>query len=86
MYRSGDFEKLQAYEGKLAALGVPAQLIWAAEDEFAPVGGAHRLAAEIPGAELTIIDGAGHFVVEDAPGRYCEELVSFARSVHGLRS
>ena len=52
MYRSGDFEKLEPYEGKLAGLGVPTKLIWGEEDEFAPVAGAHRLAGEIPGAEL----------------------------------
>ena len=49
LYRSGDFEKLEPYEGKLGALGVPTRLIWAESDEFAPVAGAHRLAAEIPG-------------------------------------
>ena len=45
------------------------------------MAGAHRLAAEIPGAEVVVIEGAGHFVVEDAPDRYCEELVAFARSL-----
>ena len=81
LYRSGDFEKLEPYDGKLGALGVPAKLIWAADDEFAPVAGAHRLAAEIPGAEVVVIEGARHFVVEDAPERYSEELVAFARSL-----
>ena len=81
LYRSGDFEKLEPYEGKLAALGVPARLIWAADDEFAPVAGAHRLAGEIPGAEVVVIEGARHFLVEDAPDRYCEELLAFATSL-----
>ncbi|HEX5909159.1 MAG TPA: alpha/beta fold hydrolase [Thermoleophilaceae bacterium] len=81
LYRSGDFEKLEPYQGKLAALGIPTRLIWAADDEFAPVAGAHRLAAEIPGAEVAVIEGARHFLVEDAPERYCEELVAFARSL-----
>ena len=78
MYRSGDFEKLEPYQGKLAALGVPTKIIWGEEDEFAPVAGAHRLAGEIPGAEVVVIEGARHFVVEDATERYCEELVAFA--------
>ena len=81
MYRSGDFEKLEPYQGKLAALGVPTKLIWGEEDEFAPVAGAHRLADEIPGAEVVVIEGARHFVVEDATERYCEELVAFASSL-----
>jgi len=81
MYRSGDFEKLEPYQGKLAALGVPTKIIWGEEDEFAPVAGAHRLANEIPGAEIVVIEGARHFVVEDATERYCAELVAFAASL-----
>jgi len=81
LYRSGDFEKLRAYEGRLAELGVPAKIIWGEDDPFAPVAGAHRLQAEIPGSELVVIEGAGHFVVEDAPERYGAELGAFLRSV-----
>ena len=81
LYRSGEFEKLRAYDGRLAELGVPVTLIWGEDDPFAPVAGAHRLQAEIPGSELVVVDGAGHFVVEDAPERYAAELSSFLRSV-----
>jgi haloalkane dehalogenase len=81
LYRSGDFEKLEPYDGKLAALGVPVKLIWGADDEFAPVAGGYRFAKEIPGADLTVIDGAGHFVVEDEPERFGAELASFLSSL-----
>ena len=79
LYRSGDFEKLEPYEGRLAALGVPTLLLWGADDFAAPVAGAHRFADEIPGAEVVVLEGTGHFVVDDAPGRYAEELVRFLR-------
>ena len=81
MYRSGDFEKLAAYDGKLAELGAPTKIIWAEEDEFAPVASAYRFAQEIPGAEVVVLQGAGHFLVEDAPEHYSRELVEFARSL-----
>lgn len=81
LYRSGDFEKLEPYEGRLAALGVPAKIIWGEDDPFAPVAGAHRLQGELPGSELVVIDGAGHFVVEDAPERYGAELAAFLHTV-----
>ena len=57
------------YEGKLASLGVPVLLVWGEHDEFAPVAGAHRFKRELPAAELAIVEGAGHFVWEDAPER-----------------
>jgi pimeloyl-ACP methyl ester carboxylesterase len=60
---------------------VPTKLIWAEEDEFAPVASAHRFAQEIPGAEVVVLQGAGHFLVEDAPEHYSRELVEFARSL-----
>jgi len=77
LYRSGDFEKLEPYEGRLAGLGVPVLLLWGEDDPFAPLAAAKRFEAELPGAELDVIEGAGHFVVDDAPERYAESLVSF---------
>src|SRR3954452_15522165 len=66
LYRSGDFEKLAPYQGKLAELGVPTLILWGANDEYAPVAGAHRFAQEIPHAELVVLDGVGHFVWDEA--------------------
>ena len=77
LYRSGDFEKLAPYQGKLAALGVPTLVLWGETDPFAPVGGAHRLVKQIPGAELVVLDGVGHFAPEEAPERYAAALVEF---------
>jgi haloalkane dehalogenase len=77
LYRSGDFSKLVPYEGRLAALGVPALLLWGEDDQFAPVAGARRFQRELPGAELEVLAGAGHFVVDDAPGDYARVLVNF---------
>jgi haloalkane dehalogenase len=76
-YRSMDFSKLAPYEGKLGELGVPTLLLWGAEDKFAPIGGAHRFAKQIPGAELVAIEGAGHFVFEQERGTTTAEVVRF---------
>jgi haloalkane dehalogenase len=69
MFRSGDFSKLAPYEGRLAKLGVPTQILWGSEDAFAPLAGAHRFQREIPHAELEVIDGGGHFIWGDEPER-----------------
>lgn len=77
MYRSGDFEQLLPYEGKLAALGVPTLLLWGENDEFAPVSGAKRFERELPDTELVAVEGAGHFVFEDAPERCADAVTAF---------
>ena len=77
LYRSGNFEDLAKYDGCLGRLGVPTLVLWGADDAFAPVGGAHRFQREIPGAELVVVEGAGHFVQEDAPDRVAAEIGRF---------
>jgi haloalkane dehalogenase len=76
-YRSMDFEKLARYDGQLAALGAPALLLWGADDPFAPVAAAQRFQRELPDAELVAVDGAGHFVFEDAPGEAARAVTDF---------
>ncbi len=77
LYRSGDFSKLEAYDGGLAALGVPTLLLWGANDAFAPVAGAHRLKREIPDAKLVVLEDAGHFLFADEPERAAAEVTEF---------
>ena len=77
MYRSGDFAKLEPYEGCLAALGVPALVLWGAQDRFASVRMASRFADELPDSELRVFDDAGHFVWEDEPAGTSAALVDF---------
>jgi pimeloyl-ACP methyl ester carboxylesterase len=60
---------------------VPTLMLWGSDDFAAPVAGAHRFEGEIPGSEVVVLDGTGHFVVEDAPDRYAEELVRFLTRV-----
>jgi haloalkane dehalogenase len=77
LYRSGDFEKLGPYEGRVAKLDVPTLIVWGAGDRFAGVKMAHRFHAEIPGSELSVLDGAGHFVWEDEPAQTAHTVVDF---------
>jgi haloalkane dehalogenase len=77
LYRSGDFDKLLPYEGRVAALGVPTLILWGDQDRFASVRMAHRFHGEIPGSELQVLAGAGHFVWDDEPQSANEALVDF---------
>ena len=76
-YRSMDFEKLAPYEGRLAAIGAPALILWGENDPFAPVSGAHRFDRELADTRLVVVEGAGHFVFEDAPEETAEAVTSF---------
>ena len=69
LYRSGDFEKLEPYEGCLTALGLPALIVWGAQDRFAGVAMAQRFHEQLPGSRLEVLPEAGHFVWEDEPER-----------------
>lgn len=67
MYRSGDFGKLTDREWKLGEIAPPTCIIWGGQDVFAPVGGGYRFKKRIPGAEMHVLEAAGHFLQEDAP-------------------
>jgi haloalkane dehalogenase len=77
LYRSGDFDKLEPYEGCVAALGLPTLVVWGAQDRFSGVKMAGRFHDEIDGSELVVLDDAGHFVWEDEPDATSRALVDF---------
>ncbi|ELY54613.1 alpha/beta hydrolase [Natronococcus amylolyticus DSM 10524] len=52
-------------------------LLWGAEDEFQPIEYAERLERDIDGADLVGLEEANHWVPEDRPEAYREELRSF---------
>ena len=81
LYRSGDFAVLERYEGALAGLGVPTLLLWGEEDAFAPVAGAYRFQREIPGSELIVLEGTGHFLFDEAPEATTGAVVGFLERV-----
>ena len=77
LYRSGDFEKVEPYEGQLARMGVPTLILWGKNDLFSPVAGAYRFEREIPHAKLVVLEDAGHFAYADEPQRCAREVAEF---------
>jgi len=77
LYRSGDFDKLERYEGRLAELSLPTLILWGAQDRFASVKMATRFHDEIHESELVTFEDAGHFVWEDEPEGTKAALVDF---------
>ncbi len=64
--------------GRLHKLGqLPVKIIWGADDAWQDPAWAHRLQQAIPGAELSIVDGCGHFIQEDNPDALAGLLLDF---------
>lgn len=79
LYRSFNPDELKPYQRVLAALGVPALILWGQKDEFLPVDYASRFAREIPGSRLVLLENVRHFLFEDEPERCGQEVVDFLR-------
>jgi haloalkane dehalogenase len=77
LYRSGDFSKLEAYDGRLGELDVPSLLLWGGDDPFAPLSGAKRFERQLKDSRLVVMDGTGHFVWDDAGERAARELAEW---------
>jgi haloalkane dehalogenase len=58
----------------------PALVLWGAEDPVFPVEVGRVFAGMFAGADLNVIEGAGHFVQEDAGPALADRIVGFARS------
>src|SRR5689334_10069786 len=59
---------------------VPVQLIWGDRDSVIPVGHARMAHAAMPGSQLEIFEGSGHFPFHDDPDRFVEIVERFIDS------
>ncbi|MFE0189227.1 alpha/beta fold hydrolase [Streptomyces sp. NPDC058989] len=66
-------------QGRYGEIELPTLVCWGAQDDWIPVARGHELASRIPGAQLRVIEGAGHLVQEDAPAELAVALAEFLR-------
>ena len=59
---------------------VPVQLVWGGSDSVIPVSHAEMAHAAMPGSQLHIFDGSGHFPFHDDPDRFVEIVQRFIES------
>lgn len=64
-------------EGQLGPLDVPTTIIWGTEDTWIPVDQARRLQGILGHPPLHLVEGGGHFLMEDAPEEVTRLLVDF---------
>ncbi len=67
-------------EALLPTITVPTLVVWGERDPFFPVAEAERLAAAIPGAELRVFEGCGHFIPEERPEELAAALAACVRA------
>ena len=78
LYRHADPDRLAAAGGDLGRIDCPALVVWGERDPYLPAEFARRYAAALPGAELDLVPGAGHWPwVDDA--RVLERILDFVR-------
>jgi pimeloyl-ACP methyl ester carboxylesterase len=66
----------RAVVARLTRIVVPTLVVWGRDDRIFPASSAHRLAREIPGARLEIMD-AGHSPHEERPREFLAMLTEF---------
>jgi pimeloyl-ACP methyl ester carboxylesterase len=64
--------ELPVVTAALGHLGLPVAVVTGTHDLVVPPESGRTLAASIPGAELTVVAGAGHFVARDDPDALAE--------------
>lgn len=68
LYRSGDMEKLKAYQGQLGQIRKPATLLFGEQDPYVSYVYGHILKRdELPHADVHVIPHAGHFAILETP-------------------
>lgn len=68
----------QAYTDEIeplySSLDLPVLVLWGRDDSWIPVDRAHRLADSIPGAQLQLVESAGHLIQLDQPIQLANRL------------
>lgn len=75
--RRDDPSYIDRIRDRYAAIDLPVLVCWGADDAWVPVERGRELAALIPGAELRVIDAAGHLLPEDRPAELTAALLAF---------
>lgn len=58
------------YRDRLVEIDVPVLVLYGERDVIAPAALSEEIAAGIPGAQLAVVENAGHVANADAPGRF----------------
>lgn len=60
-----------------SAIAAPTLVLWGMDDPWQKAADGQQLASEIPGAQFQPIEGASHWIQQDAPDRFSAALLDF---------
>ncbi len=70
-------QSVSAMDRLYLAAGVPTLIVWGEQDEIIPVSHAYAAHEAIPGSQLVVMDGVGHFPHSEQPDRFVDVLTDF---------
>lgn len=68
-------------EGRLSQINTPTLVISGDDDQIVPVQNSIRLAEDIPGAELAILENCGHLPQEECPEAFLKAIENFLQPI-----
>jgi pimeloyl-ACP methyl ester carboxylesterase len=80
--KSNDYLRKRALDARLSSLGEPLLVMYGSEDDIVDRDSFRRY-ANVPGATVTKIAGAGHSPMVEKPARVSALIAAFARRVSG---
>jgi pimeloyl-ACP methyl ester carboxylesterase len=76
-----DWEATRAIAADHRRIDVPVALVWGRDDDTLPLRSGEKLAREIPGSQLVVVDDARHSVHQEQPLATSAALLQFAASL-----
>ena len=70
-------QRVSARDRLYLGSGVPTLIVWGEEDKIIPVEHAHLAHELVPGSELVVVPGVGHFLPFEAPEPFLAALRTF---------
>jgi pimeloyl-ACP methyl ester carboxylesterase len=67
--------------GRLGAIRSPALVVCGTQDRLTPIRFSETLSSQIPGAALQTVDGAGHLLILEQPGRLAKLISVFLATI-----
>jgi len=76
-------EQPKPFWARMRRVRVPALVVWGEQDRLVPVRLGHRLASELPHAELLVLPGVGHVPQFEAPEETAGAILRFLMDISG---